>query len=337
MDAVHEPNCREFISEPVKVAEFKKQWTNPLEASRYYEFDGMNIGEAIRKAMNISESELKRLEDEFRPDKLCCGLEKLDSTEVPEVTDLNTIKELEKKLQKQQQDMTYRYKEASLVRRSCPLTSVILSEVAVLGSQTLLELRAKIQCISDDVPIGDFSENPDKPREPTAGEVYKSGFFFIGDTFYNDMSDPSCRDYSEVIIEWAKKPRRGLGPFKKAIMEDVTFEQLEIRLGYPYVYVHQGSCEHLLVFSDIRMHHAHDSQHLLDYPFVVKNFPVGKRVLCNLCRKSTAKWVTIGNRRVPDDPFFFCAVCFRKFNYTADNKKIGSFQAFPYKDWNAAV
>ncbi|KAK8773940.1 hypothetical protein V5799_011526 [Amblyomma americanum] len=248
MDAVHEPNCREFISEPVKVAEFKKQWTNPLEASRYYEFDGMNIGEAIRKAMNISESELKRLEDEFRPDKLCCGLEKLDSTEVPEVTDLNTIKELEKKLQKQQQDMTYRYKEASLVRRSCPLTSVnlvnehshveppdtervpsgeviltvqvfkpikapvcftkvhrgcndfpftILSEVAVLGSQTLLELRAKIQCISDDVPIGDFSENPDKPREPTAGEVYKSGFFFIGDTFYNDMSDPSCRDYSE--------------------------------------------------------------------------------------------------------------------------------------------
>ncbi|KAK8765350.1 hypothetical protein V5799_032041 [Amblyomma americanum] len=340
MDAVHEPKSRGFISEPVKVAEFKEQWTNALEAWRFYEFDDMRIGEAIRKAMNISESELKRLEKEFRPDKLCCGLENLDRTELPEVTDLMTIKLQKEELQRQQQDTKYRYKAASLVRRSCPLTSVnlvsnnsrvkppdtervpsgeailtvqvfkpiktpdyftkvhrgcnsfpfkILSEVAVLGSQTLLELRAKIQCVSDDVPIGDFSENPDKPQGPAASEIYKSGFFFIGNTFYNDMSDPSCRDYSEAIIEWAKEPRRGLGPFKKAIMGDVTFDQLEICLGYPYVYKHQGSCEHLLVFSDIRMHHAHDSQHLLDYPFVVKNFPVGKRVLCNLCRKSTAK------------------------------------------------
>ncbi|XP_077488212.1 snRNA-activating protein complex subunit 3-like [Amblyomma americanum] len=386
MDAVHEPNSREWISEPLKVAEFKEQWTNALEATRHYESDDMSIGETIRKAMNISESALKCLEEDFRPDKLCCGLENLDRTKVPEVTDLETIKELKKELQKQKEDMTHRYKAAFFVRRSCPLTSVnlvsehsrvkppdtervpsgeavltvqvfkpiktpvgfrkvrmgchaypfkVLSEVTVLGSQTLRELRAKIQCISDDVPIGDFSENPDKPQEPAASEIYKSGFFFIGNTFYNDMSDPSCRDYSKVIIEWAKNPRRGLGPFKTAIMEDVTFDELELRLGYPYVYVHQGSCEHLLVFSDLRMHHTHDSQHLQDYPFVVKTFPVGKRVFCNLCRKSPAKWVTIGNRRVPDDPYFFCAVCFRKFNYTADNKKIGSFQALPYKDWNA--
>ncbi|XP_077488211.1 snRNA-activating protein complex subunit 3-like isoform X2 [Amblyomma americanum] len=331
MDAVHEPNSREWISEPVKVAEFKEQWTNALEATRYYESDDMSIGETIRKAMNISESALKCLEEDFRPDKLCCGLENLDRTKVPEVTDLETIKELKKELQKQKEDMTHRYKAAFFVRRSCPLTSVnlvsehsrvkppdtervpsgeavltvqvfkpiktpvgfrkvrmgchaypfkVLSEVTVLGSQTLHELRAKIQCISDDVPIGDFSENPDKPQEPAASEIYKSGFFFIGNTFYNDMSDPSCRDYS-------------------------------------------------------KMHHTHDSQHLQDYPFVVKTFPVGKRVFCNLCRKSPAKWVTIGNRRVPDDPYFFCAVCFRKFNYTADNKKIGSFQALPYKDWNA--
>lgn len=27
--------------------------------------------------------------------------------------------------------------------------------------------------------------------------LYKSGFFFIGNTFYNDMTDPSCRDYSQ--------------------------------------------------------------------------------------------------------------------------------------------
>uniref|UniRef100_A0A6M2E536 snRNA-activating protein complex subunit 3 n=1 Tax=Amblyomma tuberculatum TaxID=48802 RepID=A0A6M2E536_9ACAR len=118
-------------------------------------------------------------------------------------------------------------------------------------------------------------------------------------------------------------------------MEDTTFNQLELRLGYPYVYVHQGNCEHLVVFSDMRMHHSHDSQHLLDYPFVVKNFPVGKRVFCMLCRKNTARWVTLENVRVAEDPFFFCFPCFRNFNYTADNKKIGNFRASPYLGWNA--
>ena len=30
-----------------------------------------------------------------------------------------------------------------------------------------------------------------------------------------------------------------IGPFKTAKMEDTTIEDLTIRLGYPYVYVHQ--------------------------------------------------------------------------------------------------
>lgn len=59
-----------------------------------------------------------------------------------------------------------------------------------------------------------------------------------------------------VIRDWAKDPQRrkcpGLGLFTSKRMEDVVFEDLKIRLGYPYLYCHQGNCEHLIIFTDLR-------------------------------------------------------------------------------------
>lgn len=208
----------------------------------------------------------------------------------------------------------------------------IQGEVVVLGSQTLITLRNTVSCVADINAPGDYSEDPDKPQCPKAIDLYKSGFFFIGNTFYNDMTDPSCRDYSQVIREWAKNPRRNVGPFEVKRMEDTCFNDLEIQLGYPYVYVHQGYCEHLVVFSDMRMLHSDDSQHMSDYPMILQNHTHSKRLLCWLCHKAPANWVTYENERVTEDPFFFCNTCFRSYNYTADKKKIGHFRAEPYLD-----
>lgn len=217
------------------------------------------------------------------------------------------------------------------------LSYKIQAEVAVLGCQTLQSLRKKITCISDAALVGDYSESTEDPVGPRASDVYKSGFFYIGDTFYNDMSDPSCRDYSEVILKWAKNPKRKVGPFKTARMEESTFQDLELRLGYPYVYVHQGYCEHLMVFSDMRIIHPSDSQRVSDYPMVLKTFPFGKRVLCMMCKQSTCRWVVYENERLTDDPFFLCKLCHESFNYTRDNRKIGHFRAHPFLDWNSVL
>ena len=45
--------------------------------------------------------------------------------------------------------------------------------------------------------------------------------------------------FSEVIRKWAEPPRRRIGPFTTSKMEDTYIRDLTIRLGYPYVYVHQ--------------------------------------------------------------------------------------------------
>ncbi len=54
------------------------------------------------------------------------------------------------------------------------------------------------------------------------------------------------------IIHWASNSNRGLGPYESESMEDKVFSDLSIRLGHPYLYKHQGDCEHLIVFTDVR-------------------------------------------------------------------------------------
>lgn len=65
------------------------------------------------------------------------------------------------------------------------------------------------------------------------------------------MRNANNKDYSDIILKWAATRNR-LGPFKTAKMEDVRVDTLCARFGFPWVYMHQGCCEHLIVLSDAR-------------------------------------------------------------------------------------
>ena len=77
--------------------------------------------------------------------------------------------------------------------------------------------------------------------------------FYFGNTFYCDFRVNTNKDYSEVIAKWAlENPQMNIGQFQRKRMEETRIEDLEIRLGFPYVYMHMGTCEHLIVFLDAR-------------------------------------------------------------------------------------
>ena len=138
-------------------------------------------------------------------------------------------------------------------------------------------------------------------------------------------------------MEWARSPERGIGPFKTSRMEETKFSDLEIQLGYPYLYQHQGDCEHILVFSDIRLLKPYtDSIDANDYPKIVSTNR-RTQVRCGLCNLNTAKWMTFDNKRLPENPFFFCETCFYSFNYDKDDNKVNSFKAYPYLDKSALL
>ncbi|XP_072050799.1 snRNA-activating protein complex subunit 3-like [Amphiura filiformis] len=208
-------------------------------------------------------------------------------------------------------------------------------EVLLLSTQKLKDIKKMITCVTDEALLAEeCSECPDLPQDQRAKDVFKSSFFFIDDTFYVDESHPSCKDLSEPIRKWASGHRTGVSAdMQVESMEDVTMESLNIRLGYPYLYCHQGECEHVFLFSDIRLMHDMDNKDLAGYPMMI-NKCEARRIHCIVCNVFTAKWITREDSFSPNDPSFFCNPCFRMLHYDADGKKLGSFKAWPYTDAN---
>lgn len=218
-------------------------------------------------------------------------------------------------------------------------------EVLFRADQSLTELREQFKCQRDyGVPM-DLSENPDQAERIYRGEIFKSGFFLIGDTFYDDLRDRNNTELSRVIVNWSEqvistvnesgenvKVSRGIGPFKRSLMESSKFEDIEFKLGYPYLYLHQGDCEHLFTISDIKYVPYDKDLQKTKFPCVTAT-SIGRKedyLKCYICRSLPPHWYTRNNSRLPMDPFFFCDNCFFSFNYTVDKKKIGDFQAYLY-------
>ncbi|XP_036095101.1 snRNA-activating protein complex subunit 3 isoform X3 [Rousettus aegyptiacus] len=201
----------------------------------------------------------------------------------------------------------------------------------VLGSQKLTELRDSICCVSDLQIGGEFSSTPDQAPEHISKDIYKSAFFYFEGTFYNDKRYPECRDLSRTIIEWSESHDRGYGKFQTAKMEDFTFNDLHIKLGFPYLYCHQGDCEHVVVITDIRLVHRDDCLDRTLYPLLTKKHWLWTRK-CFVCKMYTARWVTNNDSFAPEDPCFFCDVCFRMLHYDSEGNKLGEFLAYPYVD-----
>ncbi|XP_076161989.1 proximal sequence element A Pbp49 isoform X2 [Ptiloglossa arizonensis] len=212
-------------------------------------------------------------------------------------------------------------------RKECGSLLRLNNITAILGSQTLAHLRDKISCIADHTISKECSENLDNAIGPMAKDVYKSGFFFIEDTFYNDTRCSTNVDYSKVILEWAKR-RPKLGPFKTAIMEKCRIDSLFLRFGFPWVYKHQGGCEHLIVFSDARLINCDDDLAIAAYPQIVRLRPMSSK-FCMICGIYNVQWITMEHERIPHNPCYFCDTCFKSYNYI-DNKKVANFQAYAY-------
>ncbi|KAM6230869.1 snRNA-activating protein complex subunit 3 isoform 1-T1 [Porphyrio hochstetteri] len=203
--------------------------------------------------------------------------------------------------------------------------------VLVLGSQKLTELRDSISCVSDLQIGGEFSSQPDQAPEHISKDLFKSAFFYFEGIFYNDKRYPECRDLSRTIIEWSESYDRGYGNLQSAKMEDYTFNDLSLKIGFPYLYCHQGNCEHIVIITDIRLIHHDDCLDRSLYPLLIKKHWLVTRK-CFVCKTYTARWVTNEDSLAPEDPCFFCDACFRMLHYDAEGNKLGEFLSYPYVD-----
>ena len=206
-------------------------------------------------------------------------------------------------------------------------------EIWLLGNHTLADLKDRVWCPADLNVVG--SQQVDTVEKPAlrAMDKYKSSFIYMEGTFYIDRRNSSNIDYSEVIRNWAENdPKKGLGPFTTDTMESTRLDSLNIRVGYPYLYQHQGNHEHLISFIDVRLLGPMDPQKIQEYP-LIRSLGSQNSKFCMVCQTCIAVWVTMDNVRVPEDPYFFCGLCYKNFNFV-NKKRVGSFKEFRFFDVN---
>ncbi|XP_071768551.1 snRNA-activating protein complex subunit 3 [Centroberyx gerrardi] len=197
------------------------------------------------------------------------------------------------------------------------------------GSHSLADLRDGICCVSDLQVCGEFSNTPDMAPDFISKDHYKSAFFFFEGVFYNDMRFPECQDISMTTIEWAKS--RNFPSYQQAKMEDTRFADLKVKVGFPYLYCHQGDCEHLVIITDVRLSHKNDCLDRKLYPLLTHKHRVATR-RCYVCHVFIGRWLTTNDRFAPSDPCLFCDKCFQMLHYDAHGNKLGDFLAYPYVD-----
>ncbi|KAL3092344.1 hypothetical protein niasHT_026883 [Heterodera trifolii] len=201
------------------------------------------------------------------------------------------------------------------------------AKLMVRGQMPLVKLREKIFCPSD------FWSNLEDYEVLKASDCFTnrftSAFFFIHDTFYIDRRHPNSADITQPIRDFLSRKAKQFGPHKVEDMANVRMVDLTIRLGQPYLFQHQGRCEHILIFSDLRLLLPGDEQNLAEYP--IRLYDSVHQKMCIVCTDSAASFVVTESDRLPMTPAFFCRKCFRAFHYDGE-QRIGQFKAFHFMD-----
>jgi snRNA-activating protein complex (SNAPc), subunit 3 len=198
-------------------------------------------------------------------------------------------------------------------------------EYQVLGSNFLTELRDLFYCPCNYGPFFDISENPTEQSTHSTNQS-DPGFFYVHDTFYNDLRNPENSDYSEIITKWLQKLSY-VREFKKASMAETKFEDLRIRIGYPCVYQHHGACEHLFCITSVDLIDSNDSLLRSDYP-KLSFFSNRRPTLCDICTQTDANYLVTNCALHVKDPLRVCENCFFSFHYIDRTTKTCEFKAY---------
>jgi hypothetical protein len=242
-------------------------------------------------------------------------------------------------------------------------------EFEALGTDTLEALRDCIYCLSDRMPLAESRaasmfciegvcfDDRRPGRElldyrahrrdsavaagPVSGPEAASGpdaKVRLLQLLMEDAEEGSCpaapidKYLSDSVIRWARSGKGGSGgPLVARGMAETRFADLSVRLGAHYLFCHQGDCEHILVFTDIRLATASvDPPTAAYFPRPVFRAHV-KRRICMACRARHAVWQVYGDKWAEASPAYYCDGCHRSIHCNADGTpRYTDYQVFPF-------
>ncbi|KAI6186620.1 Small nuclear RNA-activating complex polypeptide 3 [Aphelenchoides besseyi] len=197
----------------------------------------------------------------------------------------------------------------------------------IRGQMSLAKLKSKIFCQAD-FWCGIKHTEDASDQSNYFMNKFPSSFMFIHDTFYVDQSHPNSQDITVPVREFMQR-KDCFREFYVKDLNETKVVDLKLRLGHPYLYLHQGHCEHLMIFTDLRLLHANDSQDMNSYP--VRVYDRIPATACVTCKEENAAYVITESDRMPTNPAFMCQKCFKSFHFDHQTE-IGEFTAYHFID-----
>ncbi|KAJ3189110.1 small nuclear RNA activating complex, polypeptide 3 [Gaertneriomyces sp. JEL0708] len=196
------------------------------------------------------------------------------------------------------------------------------AEFIVCGSQTLADLRDVFYCPVDFLHLDDVGPASDNSRFRKTSASY----FLIENVIFDDTRNPSAPLYSHPILHWANKEAHGKRrelfseELTAAVMSETSFEKLNVRFNAPYKFVHQGNCEHCVLFTEARLITPLDDVVRSSYPKMIRSrLPISvMNPLCHLCKSRKSELVTLEDPRADKDLTMWCPTCYDLFHLRED-------------------
>ena len=234
-----------------------------------------------------------------------------------------------------------------------PTKNVKTQQISILGDGTLRQLKDKIYCVLDEIQ---YESN--------------RSFFFIEKIFYDDIPknsnyvEPLSQKITELklqklsIKEFQQEENKNIksGESKFAYeknlycnnnyitdnkikeyesldMNKIKIEDIPLRIGYPYIFRHIESCDHVIILNDIRLKDKYDNFSEKDNKAIVTYQKKLKRKICDACKFYYAKFISINDIVVGDvsHALFLCDYCLKKLHQVELNENnTSNLKLIPY-------
>ncbi|GAB67976.1 hypothetical protein PCYB_125420, partial [Plasmodium cynomolgi strain B] len=180
-----------------------------------------------------------------------------------------------------------------------PIRGIKIAEYEILSCQTLADLTDVFFCFD--------SSNYGLPQ-------FDGSVYYIDGVLYPDLRSPNALDYSACILDFYKKKKDNnfIRPPYKIMQHKAVISQMEIPLYQRCCFLHQGNCEHRIIFNNIREYNSLRDGDFSKYPLRTFKPNIAKK-LCVCCHKNVAQKIVLDCYLLKENPSFVCNCCFDLF------------------------
>ncbi len=241
-----------------------------------------------------------------------------------------------------------------------PTKNVKTQQISILGDVKLKQLKEKIYCVLDEILTETnrsffFIEKVfyDDIQKQTSEKYIEPLSFHISQIRLNKMT---YKDYQQDIsynkenentkdLESKFNYDKNLycdinsiminksNSYESFNMNEICIENIPFRIGYPYIYRHIESCDHVIMLNDIRVMDKYDNFKEKDNKAIVNYQKKLKRRKCDACQFYYSKFISINDIVVGNvnNALFLCDYCLNKLHETElKDNNTSNLKLIPY-------